>query len=116
MASALLQTATRRVPLPHVTDVPEIALGDVVLEELIEVEIQTDVPGCVLSAMGPAGTPGFSIVRARSAGVVHSLQLPEPGQWLMQVDCGDVPRRVSPPAIEVSGKGELSTHSLHILD
>jgi len=108
--------ATKRIPVPHIANVSEVALGDVVLEELIEVELQTDVLGCVVSAVGPAGVAGFSIVRARSVGIVHSLQLPEPGQWLMQVECGGVQRRVSPPMVEVSAKGELSTHSLRVLD
>jgi hypothetical protein len=107
--------ATRRIPLPRLANVSEIALGDVVLEELIQAEIQTDLPGCVLSAVGPVGA-GFTIVRARSAGIVHSMQLPEAGQWLMQIECGGVPRRVSPQAIEVSAKGELSTYSLHVLE
>jgi hypothetical protein len=108
--------ATKRIPLPHLTDVSEIALGDVVLEDLIPVEIQTDMPDCVVSAVGPAGASGFSIVRARTTGVVHSLQLPEPGQWLMHVECGGVERRVAPSAIEVSAKGELSTHNLRVIE
>jgi hypothetical protein len=108
--------ATKRVRLPRLANASEIALGDVVLEELIQAEIQTDMPGCVLSAVGPADAPGFSIVRARSAGIVHSLQLPEPGQWLMQIECGGVRRRVSPPVIEVSAKGALSTYNLHVVD
>jgi hypothetical protein len=108
--------ATKRIPLPNIPNVSEIVLGDVVLEDLILVELQTDVPDCVVSAVGPAGVAGFSIVRARSVGIVHSLQLPEPGQWLMQAECGGVQRRVSPRALEVSSKGELSTYYLRVLD
>jgi hypothetical protein len=108
--------ATKRIRLPRIANSPEIALGNVVSNDLISVEVQTDVPDCVASAVGPVGAAGFSIVRARSDGIVHVFLLPEPGQWLMQLECGGVQRRTRPPAIAVSAKGEISTRSLHVGD
>jgi hypothetical protein len=106
--------ASTRIRLPATSRSGDIALGDVVLQSPIGVEVQTDAAGCTLAAVGPAGVAGFAIVRAQDAGVVHALQLPEPGLWLLQVECAGVQRRVSPSAIDVSAKGELSTTSVHV--
>jgi hypothetical protein len=106
--------ASTRIRLPAASAKGDIALGDVVLQSPIAVEVQTDAADCTLAAVGPAGVAGFAIVRAQDAGVVHALQLPEPGLWLIQAECGGVQRRVSPSAVDVSAKGELSTTSVHV--
>jgi len=106
--------ASTRIRLPATSRRGDIALGDVVLQSPIAVAVQTDAADCTLAAVGPAGVAGFAIVRAQDAGIVHTLQLPEPGLWLMQVACAGVQRRVSPSAIDVSAKGELSTTSVHV--
>ena len=105
--------ASARVALPRTTKSSDVVLGDVVLEEPIDVEIQTDKSGCTMWAVGPVGI-GLSIVRARSDGIVHALQLPLSGRWLLQVECGNAPRSVVPPMIDVSARGEVSTRSLHV--
>jgi hypothetical protein len=106
--------ATKRIPLRGSPKASDVTLGDIRLEEPIAVEVQTDVTGCIVSAVGPAGAGGFSIVRAKSNGIAHTLLLPEPGQWLMQVECAGVQRTVAPPSIDVSAKGELPIRHLHV--
>lgn len=106
--------ASKRVRLPHVGKTADIVLGDIALSDPIDVEIQTDAGDCVISAVGPAGAGGFSIVRSKSDGVVHALALPEAGQWLLQVECGGMSRRMAPSSLDVSAKGELSTHTFHV--
>jgi len=106
--------ASQRVRLSQGGKSSDIALGDIALADPIAVEFQTDVAGCAIAAAGPAGAGGFSVVRAKSDGVVHALLLSEPGQWLLQVECGGVQRRVAPPSLDVSAKGELSTRTLHV--
>jgi len=106
--------ATRRVRLRGMAKASDLALGDIKLEEPIAVEVQTDIPGCVVSAVGPAGVGGFAIVRGSTNGIAHTLSLPEAGQWLMQVECAGVPRTVTQPLIDVSMKGELPIRNLHI--
>jgi len=92
----------------------EVRLGDLRLVDPMPVEVRTDVSGCRIAAVGPAGGPGFTIVQAESRGIVHLLRLPEPGQWLMQVECAGVQRRVTPPGIEVTEKGVLVTPNLNV--
>lgn len=106
--------AVKRIRLTTAAISSEIALGDIVLGDLISVELQTDVPGCALSAIGPAGAAGFSIVRARSSGISQSFDFPEVGQWLMRAECGGASRRVIPPSVEISATGEPSTRAIHI--
>jgi len=106
--------ATKRVRLRERPKASDVALGDITLEEPIAVEVQTDMEGCVVSAVGPAGAGGFTAVRANSHGIAHTLSLPEAGQWLMQVECAGVSRSVVPPAIDVSTKGELPIRNLHV--
>jgi hypothetical protein len=106
--------ATKRVPLRGSAKASDLALGDITLEEPIPVEVQTDAQGCVVSAVGPVGAGGFTIVRANSHGIAHALSLPEAGRWLMQVECAGVQRSVAPPSIDVSTKGELPIRNLHV--
>jgi hypothetical protein len=105
--------ASARVALLPTTKSSDVMLGDIVLQEPIGVEVQTDLEGCTMWAVGPVGI-GLSIVRARSNGIVHALQIPMAGRWLLQVECGSVPRRVTPSMIDVSAKGEVPTRSLHV--
>ena len=108
--------AVKRIRLTAGTNSSEIALGDIVLSDLISVDLQTDVPDCVLSAIGPAGANGFSIVRARGSGIFQSLDLPEAGQWLLRAECGGASRRVTPASVEISATGEPSTRAIHIAE
>ena len=106
--------ASKRVRLPRTGRASDIAVGDIELSDPIAAAVQTDIAGCTVSAAGPAGATGFSVVRAKADGIVHVFDFPEAGQWLLQVECGGVQRRVIPASLDVSAKGELSTRTLHV--
>jgi len=60
---------------------------------------------CVLTAVGPVGGLGLTIVRASATGAVHSFDIPEPGQWYLGAQCGDRGYDVDPLIVEIAPTG-----------
>jgi hypothetical protein len=62
--------------------------------------------GCDLLLTGPAGSAGWTMMRARRAGAsMFDVDLPEPGRWLVAASCGGRERLVSPSVIHVPARG-----------
>jgi hypothetical protein len=100
--------ASIRVPMAGRGPSGDIDFGDLVLPDSRRVAVRLDAEDeeCVLSAVGPIGVLGLSIVReSQVLGRVHWLDLPEPGTWTIDADCGGQPTPVDPPAIVVAATG-----------
>jgi len=96
-----------RVPLPGRSGRGDIELGDISLSEARRLTIRVAAAsGCVLSAVGPAGMLGLSVVReAGVMGIVHWLDLPEAGQWSLDAECDGRLALVEPATVLVDAAG-----------
>ena len=99
--------ASIRVPLPAHVGTGDLNVGDVMLAAPQRVAVRLfDGDGCVLSAIGPIGALGASIVRQSAvAGIVHWLDVTETGAWQLQAECGNRPGSLIPDAFVVSDTG-----------
>jgi hypothetical protein len=107
--------ASTRVELPTVSNLSEIALGDVTLPELIAVEIRADVAGCHMTAIGPTGALGFALVTGRPTSTIYQFDLPESGQWFLDAECSGQHVTVQPAAIEVTTTRSLAVFDVHVV-
>jgi hypothetical protein len=83
-----------------------ISLGDVSLPELRRVTIRLASPlACQLTAVGPLGRTGMTIVQAVAGVGVHWLAVPEAGEWALSALCDGVRRAVVPLVIVVPADG-----------
>jgi hypothetical protein len=107
--------ASTRVSLPAVSGLSEIALGDVALPELIAIVLRTDVAGCRLTAIGPAGALGFAVVSGRATAATYQFDLPEPGEWFLDAECSDRHASVQPPSIQVKPTSSPGSFDVHVI-
>jgi hypothetical protein len=107
--------ASTRVVLPTLSKLSEIALGDVALPEFIAVEIRADVPGCRMSAVGPAGALGFVVSPGRATSTIYQFDLPEAGQWFLDAECAGQHVSLQPPAIDVKSTRSLALFDVHVI-
>ena len=105
--------ASIRVALPALSNLSEIALGDVALPEPIAVEIRADVPDCRMTAVGPAGALGFALVHGRATSTIYQFDLPEPGQWFLDAECSGQHVSLQPSAIQVKPTRSLAVFDVH---
>jgi hypothetical protein len=105
--------ATTRISLPALSNLSEINLGDVALPELIAVVLRADVAGCRLTAIGPAGALGFAVVPGRATAATYQFDLPEPGEWYLDVACSGEHASVQPPSIHVK-PGRSTSFDVHL--
>lgn len=107
--------ASTRILLPALSDLGEIAVGDVALPELIAVEIRANVPGCRMTAVGPAGALGFAVVPARVTSTIYQFDLPEAGQWFLDAECSGQHVSIQPSAIQVRSTRSLAVFDVHVI-
>lgn len=109
--------ASVRVTPTRLSATGDIVLGDVTLPDVRRVTIRVlDTEPCTLTAIGPIGTLGLTIVNAAaSASNVHSFELPEPGQWMVVASCGGKDHDVKPPMIAVSADGPEPTVDVRVI-
>jgi hypothetical protein len=107
--------ASTRVDLPAVSNLTEIALGDVTLPELIPVEIRTDVAGCRMTAVGPTGALGLALITGHAISTSYQFDLPESGQWFLDAECSGQHVAVQPPAIEVTSARSLAVFDVRVI-
>jgi hypothetical protein len=95
-----------RIPLvgrPHKLD---INLGDLALPDVRRLTVRlSNAESCVMSAVGPLGAPGLSIVRSSAFEGVHSFDLPEAGQWALDAQCNGISNWVQPPVVRIPEQG-----------
>jgi len=97
---------TRLPPLPpHVT--ADIEFGDISLPDHRRLVVRLSTTAeCVLNAVGPTGSLGVSIVAESAASAnLHWFDLPEPGQWMLEADCGGRTVALVPPIVLVPAEG-----------
>jgi hypothetical protein len=108
--------ASTRIPLPSLSKLSEIALGDVTLPALISIEIRADIAGCRMSAIGPTGTLGLAVVPGRSTSTIYQFDLPEPGEWFLDAECSGRHVSIQPPAIQVKPTSGLPTFAVRLVE
>jgi len=98
--------ASVRVGLTASASSSEISLGDVVLPDPRRLTVRlVDSAACTLSAVGPLGTLGLTMLRATSAGNVHWFDIPESGRWALNAECGAKSYAVEPMVVDVPSTG-----------
>jgi hypothetical protein len=107
--------ASTRLTLPALSNLSEVALGDVALPELIAVEIRADMAGCRMTAIGPAGALGLAVVPGRATSTIYQFDLPEPGQWFLDAECSGQHVSIQPPTIEVKSARSLPSFDVHLV-
>lgn len=98
--------ASVRVGLTGSATSPEIRLGDIVVPNPRRLTVRLiDSTACRLSAVGPLGTLGLTVLNATSAGNVHWFEVPESGQWALFAECGAKSYAVEPMMVDVPSSG-----------
>jgi hypothetical protein len=84
----------------------EILLGDVSLPDPVTLAVRLlDPSPCELSAAGPVGSLGLSIVKAAATSNVHYFELPEAGEWLLNASCSGRSLPLQPQVVVVPPAG-----------
>ena len=107
--------ASTRITLPALSNLSEVALGDVALPELIAIEIRADVADCKMTAIGPAGALGLAVVPGRSTSTIYQFDVPEAGQWFLDAECSGQHVSIQPPAIQVTPARSLPAFGVHVV-
>jgi Carboxypeptidase regulatory-like domain len=107
--------ASTRMALPALSDLSEIALGDVALPEPIAVVIRADVAGCRMTAIGPSGALGFARVAGRATSTIYRFDVPEPGEWFLDAECSGQHVSLQPPAIHVKSAPLPASFDVHVV-
>jgi hypothetical protein len=94
----------------------EIDMGDIALPDHRSLTARVmNSDGCVLAATGPLNGLGLTTVRASVSGVLHIFDIPEPGQWVLDADCGGRSRDVEPVLVEIAATGPPVTIDVRIV-
>jgi hypothetical protein len=84
----------------------EASVGDIVLPDHRHLTARLlDAPSCTLSAVGPLGGLGLTIVHATATANLHWFDLPEPGQWTLDAECGGRSRVIEPAIVYIPADG-----------
>jgi hypothetical protein len=95
-----------RLPLPSIGIAQEVGLGDINLTEPRRLTVRLLEPiSCTLSAVGPLGGLGLTIVEATAAGHLHWFELPEPGRWTIAASCAGKAFGLVPSTVDVAPSG-----------
>ena len=85
---------------------PEIRLGEIVFPDPRRLTVRlVDSTPCTLSAAGPIGALGLTMLRAISAGNVHWFEIPEAGRWVLNAECGARSYNVEPMMVDITTTG-----------
>ncbi len=100
-----------RTALPSPAGSGDLDLGNILLPDPQRVVVRlVGGDGCVVSAVGPLGLLGVTIVRqSESTDLVRWLDIPEPGRWMLNADCGSRPASVTPDVLVI---GDSDTPSI----
>ena len=102
---------TARVPLASPRIRSDIDLGDIRLPRHRRLTVRLDAAApCVLNAVGPLGSLGVSMVsESASSSNLHWFDLPEPGQWMLDADCGGRAVPIVPSVVSIPAEGPDTT-------
>lgn len=94
----------RRVALPSGTAAGDVDLGDISLPGARRAAIRLAATGsCTLTAVGPVGGFGLrSVAESSTEGIVHWLDVPEPGSWTLNAECDGRTANIQPSMIFVA--------------
>jgi hypothetical protein len=94
--------ASARLPLRSASQSGDIAVGDITLSEQRRLAVRLlDPASCTLSAVGPLGAIGLTVVHATESGAVHWFEIPEPGDWALDAACEGQDYAVQPMIVSV---------------
>jgi hypothetical protein len=97
--------AMARIRLPDAGG-GDLMLGDIELPDPVLVTVRLlDPAPCTLSAAGPLGALGLSIVDATPAQGFYLFAFPEAGEWVLDAKCGEHSVRLVPQTIAVAASG-----------
>jgi hypothetical protein len=98
--------ATLRIPVPPLRPGEERSIGDITLPDRRGLTVRLlEASACELSAVGPLGALGLSIVRGTRGANVHWFELPEPGDWAIFADCGGHESATRPAVVRIEASG-----------
>jgi hypothetical protein len=98
--------ASARVPVSGPGSEGETSVGDVVLPDNRHLTARLiDARPCTMSAIGPLGGLGLTIVHATDAANLHWFDLPEPGEWTLDAECGGRSRVLDPTIVNIPADG-----------
>ena len=84
----------------------ELVLGDIPVPDPVQLAIRLlDPAPCELSAAGPLGNLGLSVVKGRAMSNVYLFELPEPGDWALNASCGGHSVVLQPQIVPVPPAG-----------
>jgi len=87
----------------------ERSLGDITLPDPHRLTVRLlDADACQLTAAGPLGSLGLTIVRATPAANVHWFELPEAGEWALAADCAGTVHRLEPSIVRVTNVHDMT--------
>ena len=99
-----------RVGVPDQRGEPRINIGDITLPEHRRLTIRLlDETPCALAVAGPVGRLGMTIVDAAGWSNVFSIDVPEPGDWILEVKCSGRSFSVEPGVVVVPADGPDQT-------
>jgi hypothetical protein len=105
--------AAVRVPVSPSNKTRQVALGDVALPSLLSAMVRLFPPiDCELSAAGPVGALGLSVVRATNSSNLYRFELPEPGTWFLNVQCGGQDYGLDPPLLIVPADADAPSPTI----
>jgi len=92
-----------RIPVSRPSAKSQVDVGDVSLPDHRHVTLRImNADGCVIWATGPLEGIGLTTVGATAAApAYYALDIPEPGTWALDAECGDRGYSVEPPVIEI---------------
>lgn len=97
---------TVRVPIVRDSSGKDISIGDIALPDPHRLTVRLlDAAACSLSAIGPIGGLGLTIVRSTRSGAFYWFEIPEPGDWVLTATCDEKEHGVRPMVISVQASG-----------
>lgn len=94
----------------------QVDLGDIALPDHRRLAVRLlNGESCVLFAVGPLGALGLTTMRASSSGTMQTFDLPEPGRWALDAECGGRSYNVDPLVIDVASTGPNPTIDVRIV-
>ena len=96
-----------RVPLLETRGTVDIDVGDISLPNHRRLTVRLDTAvACVLTAVGPLGSLGVSMITESAVSSnLHWFDLPEPGQWMLDADCGGRSVPLVPSVVSIPAEG-----------
>jgi hypothetical protein len=91
-----------RVAVPNLKTNGDLLLGDLTVPDARRLVVRLfDGLSCHVVAVGPLGALGLKTVEASSQTAIYELDLPDPGEWNLNANCGGAIYAIEPPVVSV---------------